>query len=174
VPTLGGDFSGRIIQTPATCTINTDSDDVVARDAAQKAIARSKCGSYNEVDLRSKEPCLSNTFIEAQTNAIVPACVYTPGTRNPQLGSYSPDLFAANQFSSENQSLIGRTKARILPCTTCDKLVDDKCMIINNGYHVAHQFRSIGGRKKSGHRAAEFRHVYPNDCSGSLFELSDH
>lgn len=137
VPTLGGDFSGRFIQTPATCTINTDSNDVdpLPQDAAQKAIARSKCGSYNEVDLRSSEPCLSNTFRDRQGN-IVPACVYTPGTRNPQPGSYSPDLFAANQFSSENRSLIGRTKARILPCTTCDKLVDDKCMIINNGYHV--------------------------------------
>ena len=136
VPTLGGDPSGRFIQTPATCTINPRSVDIDPQDPAEKAIAQSKCGSYNEVDLRSNEPCLSNTFAAQGGGDIVPACMYTPGSRNPQPGSYLADLFAANQFASENQSLIGRTKARILPCTTCDKLVDDKCMIINNGYHV--------------------------------------
>lgn len=139
VPTVGGDPSGRFIQTPATCTRRTPADlsanNIIPDNSVETAVALAKCGSYNQVELRSNESCFSNQLID-QNGSPQRACDYVAGSRNPQPGSFAADLSADNQFASENQSLIGRTKARILPCTTCDKLVDDKCMIINNGYHV--------------------------------------
>lgn len=53
----------------------------------------------------------------------------------PFMGSDPADFFAGNQFASENKSLIGQEKPRILECTSCDQLVEDHCVLINNGYH---------------------------------------
>ena len=51
---------------------------------------------------------------------------------------FSPaNIKAGVQFSSENKSLISKQKQRIMEgsCETCDDLVDDHCVLINNGYH---------------------------------------
>jgi hypothetical protein len=55
----------------------------------------------------------------------------------PQSGSMPADIKAGVQFNSEFRSLIGKEKQRILEgnCETCDELVDDHCVLINNGYH---------------------------------------
>jgi hypothetical protein len=54
-----------------------------------------------------------------------------------QPGSEPADIKAGVQFLSENKSLIGKEKQRILEgnCETCDELIDDHCVLINNGYH---------------------------------------
>lgn len=56
---------------------------------------------------------------------------------SPQAGSMPTDINAGVQFGSENKSLIGKEKQRIMEgsCETCDDLVDDHCVLINNGYH---------------------------------------
>ena len=65
------------------------------------------------------------------------------GSRPESIGSSSardirpPD--SGIQFQDEagykDASLIGQNKARVLPCESCDQLVDDHCVLINNGYH---------------------------------------
>ena len=56
---------------------------------------------------------------------------------SPQAGSMPTDINAGVQFGSENKSLIGKEKQRSMEgsCETCDDLVDDHCVLINNGYH---------------------------------------
>ena len=134
-------YDPAFLQTPNTCTINPDAVFSVtnAERATNNVLARSSCMSHSEDNLRSSIDCLSANVETVNADGVtvpIPACVYTKGTQNPQSGSYPAVVVAENRYPVGNDSLIGRSSKRILQCTSCDKLVDDKCMIINNGYHV--------------------------------------
>jgi hypothetical protein len=147
-------IEGFDLQNIATCKVNPDAEAGAAADAANQNVPNNP--NVNSVQLRlcaqgGKDPPKTQQELNSlqgqldceapkvkQRAGILPqnkqACLYTASSNNPQPGSDLRPL--EMQYAENPQSLIGRERARILHCTSCDKLVDDKCMIISDGYHI--------------------------------------